>query len=96
MKIDGRLSVNGQPGTYLSGGGSGGSLYFLAGHFDGSGLVQVSLGRCSQVYFLTEYLNGSGLIQVSLSRCSQSLLPDILMVLVRLRSALVVALRYTS
>lgn len=48
MKIDGRLSVNGQPGTYLSGGGSGGSLYFLAGHFDGSGLVQVSLGRCSQ------------------------------------------------
>ena len=71
MKIDGRLSVNGQPGTYLSGGGSGGSLYFLAGHFDGSGLIQVSLGRCSQVYFLTGYVNGSGLIQVSLGRCSQ-------------------------
>lgn len=43
MKIDGRLSVNGQPGTYQSGGGSGGSLYFVAGHFDGSGVIQVSL-----------------------------------------------------
>ena len=31
-------------------------------HFDGSGPIKVSLGRCSQVYFLTGYFVGSGLI----------------------------------
>lgn len=43
MKIDGILSVNGQNASRFAGGGSGGSIYFVAGHFDGTGYVQVCL-----------------------------------------------------
>lgn len=50
MKIDGKVSINGQSVTSRAGGGSGGSLYFQADHFDGTGLLQVIWSLCP--YFM--------------------------------------------
>ena len=41
VRIDGTLSANGQDGSSLSGGGSGGSIYVVTKDFDGAGTVQV-------------------------------------------------------
>ena len=47
MRIEGKLSANGEPGSNNGGGGAGGSIWCEVKHFDGEGTVEVTGGEAS-------------------------------------------------